>query len=301
MEALVKIKEKKYDLIFMDHMMPEMDGVETTKEIRNIEIPYCKDVPVVALTANSVYGVREELLQSGFSDYLAKPIDVGLLEAVLNKYFDNCEASDYIESETDVEVSPVNSTIAIEGIDSGSAMQKMNINETEYLDILSIYHTDLSSALKRIISSKENGDIKRFTIDVHGVKSSSASIGALALSELAKQLEFAGKEDNIDFIEDNMDKFVDMCENLIHNLNIFFDDENQETDDKAIDSIDKQWMIEMGQACEDMDSSRAAELLEEIKNKKFSKEESSIIKKIKEFVNQYEYDEVTVIVQEFCE
>ncbi len=86
MEALKKVQEKEYDLIFMDYMMPQMDGVETTGEIRKLEIAYCKTVPVIALTANAVHGAKEELLAAGFDDYVSKPIEVKCLEEIVYKY-----------------------------------------------------------------------------------------------------------------------------------------------------------------------------------------------------------------------
>ncbi len=85
-EALAKATVKEYELIFMDCMMPEMDGTETTKRLRKLDVSYCKKVPVVALTANAITGVREELLAEGFDDYLPKPIVVKDLENVLQKY-----------------------------------------------------------------------------------------------------------------------------------------------------------------------------------------------------------------------
>lgn len=90
-EALEKVAAQTYDLIFMDQMMPEMDGVETTKEIRKLDVAYCKNVPVVVLTANAVHGAKKELLASGFSDYVAKPIDVMKFESVIRKYLDTNE------------------------------------------------------------------------------------------------------------------------------------------------------------------------------------------------------------------
>ena len=85
-EALEKTALKEYPLIFMDYMMPEMDGIEATKHLRNLDMAYCKEVPVVALTANAIKGVKEQMLAEGFDDYLTKPIAVRQLEDVLRKY-----------------------------------------------------------------------------------------------------------------------------------------------------------------------------------------------------------------------
>ncbi len=85
-EAIEKVKESRYDLIFMDYMMPEMDGVEATEQIRKLGMPYIKDMPIISLTANAVSGAKEELLAAGFDDYLVKPIEVDQLQEILFKY-----------------------------------------------------------------------------------------------------------------------------------------------------------------------------------------------------------------------
>ncbi len=85
-EALDMVKEKEYAAIFMDYMMLEMDGIETTRHIRELDVAYCKTVPVIALTANAIDGVKEELLANDFNDYLSKPIDINKLGEILEKY-----------------------------------------------------------------------------------------------------------------------------------------------------------------------------------------------------------------------
>ena len=85
-DALDLIKEHEYDLIFMDHMMPEMDGVDTTKRIRELDDGKYKDIPVIALTANTISESREYLLNNGMQDFLAKPIDRKTLNEIINKW-----------------------------------------------------------------------------------------------------------------------------------------------------------------------------------------------------------------------
>ena len=85
-EALDKLMMKEYAMVFMDYMMPEMDGIEATKQLRNLEAEYCKTVPVVALTANAIKGAKETMLAEGFDDYLSKPIVTAELEKILRKY-----------------------------------------------------------------------------------------------------------------------------------------------------------------------------------------------------------------------
>ena len=289
-EALTKAGDNQYDLIFMDHMMPEMDGVETTRILREMDAAYCKEVPVVALTANAVYGARKELLESGFCDYVAKPIDVKQLEEVLKKYLD-------IKSKDNTKSEKACVSIEIEGIDAAYSMKRFRMNEDTYLGILKTYHMDLPASIKRVISAKLKGDVENFVIDAHGIKSTSASIGAMELSELAKQMEYAGKEENLEFIDEHMTQFVDCCEKTIRSLDEFFSTDEKETKEMELSVLDEEWLHSISMACEDMDSSRASELLDVIQGKRFLEEEERIVKQIREYVEQYDYDEVVSLLQ----
>ncbi len=295
-EALDRMKEQNYHLVFMDHMMPEMDGVETTMEIRKLEAEYCKTVPVVALTANAVYGAREELLQLGFDDYVAKPIDIKQLEAVLQKYL-QVQTVENGEKENAV----TTSNLSLKGIDSASVMEQLHIGEEVYLGILKNYYRDLKTALPRILDEKASGDWKRFVIDVHGLKSSSASVGAMELSRLAKQMEVAGKEDDLEYINSNMGELTACAKGVLAVLGSFFTEDGDAEKEKQQSTLDARWLIKMREACENMNSSGAAELLEQIKDKSFSEEETKLVKTIEEFVEQYDYDEVVELLGEVKE
>ncbi|MCL2101527.1 MAG: transporter substrate-binding domain-containing protein [Fibromonadales bacterium] len=97
-EALEKIKNNEYNIVFMDHMMPEMDGVETAKRIREFDEPQKRNLPIVALTANAVSGTKEMFLANGFNDFLSKPIDVLKLDAILKKWIPKEEKAPKIEA-----------------------------------------------------------------------------------------------------------------------------------------------------------------------------------------------------------
>ncbi len=296
-EALIKAKENHYDLIFMDHMMPEMDGVETLYELRKLEVEYCRTVPVVALTANAVYGAKKELIDAGFCDYVAKPIEIKQLEAVLEKYLGAVAEKAVDKAPEELSINNTDTAIFIEGIDAAGAMGRMNIGEEVYLNILATYHKDLPDIFNKIVLANESGDLKKFVIDVHGLKSASASVGAMEFAELARQLELAGKEDRLEFIKENMAQFEHACRSMIQVLDEFFVEDNSIEEEKELSVLNKQWLSDISQACEDMDSSKAFELLELIRGKGFSDEEEELVKKIKEYVNQYDYDEVVSLLQ----
>lgn len=291
MEALSLIKNNEYDLIFLDHMMPEMDGVETAGEIRKLDIPYCKDVPLVVLTANAVYGARKELLASGFSDYVAKPIEVKVLENVLRKHLGDIE-------KTEEAATNVLGGLNLKGIDSAGAMERMHFGEDIYINILKTYYGDLKNATVRIKTAWEQEDIKKFVIDVHGVKSTSASVGAMELSELAKELETAGKEDNRVFIAEHIERFLQTCESILGVVQEFAEKEEADLD-QELSVLESQWVQDMREACEEMDSIKAVELLEKIKGKRYQEKETELVTQLGEYVDQYDYDEAVSLLQQW--
>jgi len=201
-EALEKITSMEYDFVFMDHMMPEMDGVEAFHHIRGKVGSYYQKVPVVALTANAVAGTREMFLKEGFTDFVEKPIEKSVLERVLRRVLPKekivavadrgalTEEADKPDAELD---------FGIEGLDVEKGMLYCNGKE-QYIKILKGYCQDGEDTGKIAQQLFDKQDWKNYTITVHGMKSAMRSIGATGLSELAKQLEFAGKEGHIDYI-----------------------------------------------------------------------------------------------------
>ena len=210
----------------IEKLRVKMDGGEATKALRELDIPYCKTVPIVALTANAVYGAREELLSSGFTDYVAKPIEMKQLEDVLKKYLVKGEAIETVaEEEISEKVAPTNmgwEMLEAEGIECHKAMKKMQLSEDSYCDILHNYYRDLIAAKERLTQFYQKDKRKEFVIDVHGIKSSSASVGAKNLSEFAKGLEAAGKRDDKKYVEEHIDAFNALCDRLILSLKNFF-------------------------------------------------------------------------------
>jgi len=203
-EALEKVKSADYDFIFMDHMMPEMDGVETLHRIRHMVGTYYKKVPVIALTANAVAGTREMMMAEGFSDFLEKPIERSVLERVLKRNLpaDKIISADRIVISKEPEKVIENDIPVIEGLDVEKGILYCN-GKDQYLKVLRGYCEDWSQTGLLAEQSFEVQDWKNYTIAVHGLKSAMKSIGAIDISEEARKLEFAGKEYRIDYIKEH--------------------------------------------------------------------------------------------------
>ncbi len=204
-DAIAMLCSKNFDLVFMDHMMPEMDGVETTYIIRNTEGDYYKNLPIVALTANAVNGVKEMFLESGFNDFLAKPIEITALDKILkawlpNKHiipvgFDSRSNKDNIKTESAVPEKKEALISVSEGLRYACEDKEI------YYEILDMYISKGIEKQKYINELFKTKNWKNYIIEVHALKSASQSIGATKLFELAKKLELAGKAGDYGVIE----------------------------------------------------------------------------------------------------
>ena len=201
-ECLSKLDSMRYDIIFMDHMMPEMDGVETAHKIRAKAGMYFQSVPIVALTANAIGGAREMFLEEGFQEYVAKPIEMSHLERVLRKFIPE-EKIIHMDDTSDPyeEVAEPVEAEASFRINRRRGIQYCGGNEEDYKEILQLYLTTGLQKVREIREKYKEEDWKNYTILVHALKSTSIGIGATELGEMAKELELAGKEGNISYIQ----------------------------------------------------------------------------------------------------
>ena len=261
MEAIEMIKKTSYDLVFMDHKMPEMDGVVATGIIRNMktEDSYYEKVPIVALTANAVAGTREMFLENGFNDFMSKPIDTIIMNSILEKWIPKeKQKGSVLES---IITSPVEKEELpeIDGVDTERGIYLCGGTKKLYLETLEIFCRDTAIKMEEIRNSLENNDIASYTIHIHALKSACANIGAGFLSEEAKELESAGDNNNMDYINSRNDEYLEKLDLFISKVLIMLEEtkkasmENRkETDITEI----KQELLELKSAIQNMDAGK---------------------------------------------
>jgi len=195
-------------------MMPEMDGIEATIAIRALEGNYYQTVPIVALTANAVSGVREMFLQNGFDDFLAKPIEMAKLNSILETWLptNKCEAYTAKESGKNVPA------FEIHGIDVITGVYMTGGREENYLKALSAYNKDGLEKIGELAECCRQGNMKLYATHIHAVKSASASIGATKVASFAKALELAAKNEDLEYVRKNNDIFADELKTLLNNI-----------------------------------------------------------------------------------
>ena len=219
--AIEQIANQEYDIVFLDHMMPEMDGVETMYKIREMEDGKYKDLTIIALTANAISGVKEQMIAHGFTGYLSKPIDVEKLERSIIKnlpkemitYHTNEAQNDVNPSQ--VETVPEIETNVFQHIDASIGVRNCGGTAKDYYLILEVvikYGRKRIEKLRRLI---EEHDFENYTIDVHALKSTAANIGAMELSQMAFEQEMAGKEKNFNLILEKYEPLLKLYEAVL--------------------------------------------------------------------------------------
>jgi len=214
-EALDKVKEKKYDVIFLDHRMPEMDGIQTLEAMKTLEGNLNKGVPVISLTANAVSGAKAEYQAHGFTDYLAKPVNGTDLEKMLEHYIpdeklvygaddgDQGEGGSKEENGSSEDGSiPKDSFVPeLKDIDLKEAVK--NCGGCDVLEkVVKDFLISIDAKAYAIENSLKEQDIRNYTVYVHALKSSARLIGAMELSSMAAELEEKGNEENLLFIRE---------------------------------------------------------------------------------------------------
>ena len=218
-ECLSKLEKLRCDMIFMDHMMPEMDGVETAHRIRKNVGSYFRDVPIIALTANAIDGAREMFLDEGFHGYITKPIEMSQMEKVLRKYIPADKLIWEEPSEQPAAERPVERQIKKKThIDRDKGVRYLGGNADDYEEILQVYLSDGREDIQKIQEKYQSEDWKNYTVYVHALKSTSFGIGADGLGEMAKAMETAGREEDLAYIHANHKKMMGMYEEVLSEI-----------------------------------------------------------------------------------
>jgi len=256
MQAIEMVKQSvleksEYDIILMDHMMPEMDGIEATAAIRAWEKTHIqenngnlhKQIPIVALTANAVVGMREMFIENGFNDYLAKPIDVSKLDEMLDRWIPK-EKREKDGSLRDLHEAGHNALIElvkmskkqkqilpiIPGVDVQKGISMTGGTFAAYKQVLSLFCKDANNRLSLLEKIQEGDDLSVFVTQVHGLKSASASIGGEKFSIDAAELEAAGNAGNMKIIREKLPAFLKNLSELIKNISSALEEEKAPKD-----------------------------------------------------------------------
>lgn len=223
-EAIELVRQNRYDIIFMDHMMPVMDGIEAAEIIRRDCGENGTAPAIIALTANAMSGMRERFLEKGFQDFIAKPLDRRELGQLLARWVPEDRRE---EAAPEAPSAPTNlSAFQIEGIDIDAASRYYVGDEEGFAGLLDLYCMDgrRKTALLRELAES---DISRYQVEVHGLKSASANIGAMDVSNMARAQETAAAKGDMEFIARQFPVLMEHYEALLENISLLLEKRRQ--------------------------------------------------------------------------
>ncbi|MBR5419863.1 MAG: response regulator [Lachnospiraceae bacterium] len=297
-EAIAKSRDKHYDLIFLDHMMPEKDGIEALKEIRADEDNPNAYTPTVCLTANAIAGAEERYISEGFDAYLSKPIDPEKLESLMHAFLPEelilLRRDDAEEWE---EALPEElALLAGSPIDTKKGLKNSG-DLPAYLALLKIFYESIDEKNEELEGFYREKDLKDYTIKVHALKSSARIIGAGELGEEAQRLEDAGKSEDIEYIREHHAAFMERFRSFKEVLSALFaaggdDGDKPEADEELMAAAYE----EIRSAADDMDCDRLEQIFNEMNEYRIRPEDKELFEKLRDAAQQYDYDTILTLM-----
>ncbi|MCR5521224.1 MAG: response regulator [Lachnospiraceae bacterium] len=224
-ECIERTITNKYDVVFLDHMMPQKDGIDTIREIHSMEDNINKETPFVAFTANAISGMKEMFLKEGFTDFLSKPIDPTRLEEMLLLYIPKDKiifgTTKKKDEETDEhEEDNLLERLSDAGIDTDSALEYSGDSIETLNGVLDVFVSDGKNKIELMKKQLSDGDYAGFTTQIHAVKSLTKGIGLMDISQKALTLELAGKGGEYGFIDENAEETLKEYAEIIDKVDI---------------------------------------------------------------------------------
>ena len=308
-EAIEKVSRKNYDLIFMDHMMPEMDGVECMQRLHELPVVRECHTPIVALTANAIGGAREMLMDEGFDDFVAKPIEKSAMERVLRKFLDKFVVEISADGEKlraelpDDGISTEQKeqeNVWVKGIDREKGLSYFDHNEADYMDIIHCFIEQYGEQKTKLERFCEEKDWENYKIIVHSLKGQSLTIGAESLSKKAKHLQEAAQKKDEAYIAANHGPFMEEYQEIMDGLEerTGFSGSwkqggkpGQENQPESAEN----WS-ELAAALDQFDQGSANELIDKMEET-VSGEEKEALKKMKDAIELFDFLTATEILQ----
>lgn len=311
MEAITLCEKNNYPLVFMDQMMPEMDGVVAMHKIRDISDYYRRDgvSRIIVVTANAVNGVREEMLKEGFDEYISKPIEFTELESVLKKYIkaeliyyvDSEEAGETVAEEQKPEENSPREVLQkmLKDVDVDKGITHCGGTLDMYFNILKLVHSSAEEYIEKIINTKEQNNYKDYATYTHAVKGTLLNVGAEILAADAKELEFAGKEENSELINEKTDAFImkfreftKLLEEALRANGVQIVEEVAQNNEELIQNILKK----VKEAADEYDFATASSLIRKARQKEYSNEINEILDKALTFVEEMDVDNLDELI-----
>ncbi|WP_022776059.1 ATP-binding protein [Butyrivibrio sp. AE2015] len=297
-EGIALFKQNKYDVIFLDHMMPDKDGIETLKDMEKIQDSPSKNAPIVCLTANAISGMREMYINAGFDDYITKPIDPERLEVLLFEYLPKDKIAPASGDGDEEDYYIPDFVWKIGSLDVNAGIIHCG-SKKSYMDTLKTYFDSGQKNAEEIEKYWNEKDIKNTTVKIHALKSTSRVIGAMELGEFAARLEKAGEEGDVTLLETEIGNLLTMYRKLLTEMELLgrTDGEEAGSDKPLISEQDMKKSYEtISELCEAFDFDGVAETVKSLEKYRFPEDEAAKFETIKKAVDNFDYDLIPEII-----
>ena len=297
--AFALIEEKEYDVIFMDHMMPEINGIEATKIIRGMG-GWKERVPIIALTANALTGMKETYLSCGMNDYISKPIEIPELNRVLIRWLpkDKISTVEPVKERTPLLEGGARLRSLQEHLDVGGAVEKIGGGEDAYLGVVSAFTLGLPEKLDRMRAQLSRGDYEGFRIDIHAMKSSLGNIGAPELANEAKQMELAAVSGDYSYILQAFSPFDAKLQELLRFIDGCIRRETPDPARKRAGDVEdlRKRIEEVGNLLTHLEHDDALDRIDAITRESFGRELDRKLFQIRAGIESFNYDQAARLI-----
>jgi CheY-like chemotaxis protein/HPt (histidine-containing phosphotransfer) domain-containing protein len=305
-KAITMVQRNEYDIVFMDHMMPDMDGIEATNEIRKLGGKY-KHLAIIALTANAIKGAEEMFLESGFNDLVTKPIEVRELNEALERWLPPGKIKRKHKSETaEAEMTEKNMTTNKEDgeidrfLDALGQIAEINteIGLSHVSGVKKLYYENVALFCRNLLMECEKmsaflntDDISNFSISIHAMKSMLATIGTISLSESARKLETAAKKKEYAYCAEYFSRLNEKLLSLHNQLSAILPNEKDKSVKQPGDTASLRTHIEKAlAAADDFDNDAGIEAISSLLVYDFGDETNVLLNNIHAAFKNFDFD-----------
>ena len=290
----------RYNAVFMDHMMPGMDGVEATRLIREIGTDYALNVPVIALTANAIVGNEEMFLSKGFQAFVSKPIEISRLDTVIREWIRDKELEkqyvrpDVSEPSSNIQEKAIQKVIdkVIRGLNTEKGIKRFGGNLNTYHKVLSSYVKNLPPLLEKAEKISTNKELlSDYEIIVHGIKGSSWGICADEIAELAEKLEKAAGEGNYEYININNKNFIEITRKIITDIEKMLEEIHVIHRKPRKEKPDQELLEKLRDACINYEMNIVDEAITELEKYEYELDNELVVW-LRQNVEQTNFDEI---------
>ena len=296
-EAIHKIIKKSYDIVFMDHMMPVMDGVEATSTLRKMEDAHIQNLPIVALSANATTEARELFAVNGFSDFVPKPIKLKELCNCIRRWLPKelviTEGLELMQQETDT--AEASEELVIEGLDVKEGILNSGTKEL-FLSLLGDFYKLIDQKSTKVEKCLADGMIRDYTIEVHALKSTARMIGAMELSEKFYRLEKLGNAEDKKMLEKETPAVLSLYRSYKPILEPFAKKEQDKVSVPLEEIV--QTLQELKEAMDSFDLDGADDAMHRLEGFEFPEELQSRVEELSAFVADVAMEDVMRLADE---